>query len=90
MKRISLTQYLVEQQPEHGHIPAQLRPMYEANPMAFLVEQAGGLSTNRSQRILDIAPARRHERVSVLLGSKNEVQRITDFHADQPAAAHLA
>jgi fructose-1,6-bisphosphatase I len=53
--------------------------MYEANPMAFLVEQAGGMATNGTQRILDINARRKlHERVSVMLGSKNEVQRVTD------------
>jgi len=54
--------------------------MYEANPMAFLVEQAGGLATNGRERILDITPGKLHERVAVMLGSKNEVQRITDYH----------
>ncbi len=60
--------------------PGKLRLMYEANPMAFLVEQAGGQATNGHQRILDIVPTKLHERVSVVLGSKNEVQRVTDLH----------
>ncbi len=60
--------------------PGKLRLMYEANPMAFIVEQAGGMATNGRQRILDIAPSKLHERVSVVLGSKNEVQRVTDYH----------
>ncbi|MBI5255514.1 MAG: class 1 fructose-bisphosphatase [Burkholderiales bacterium] len=60
--------------------PGKLRLMYEANPMAFLVEQAGGLATNGRQRILDIVPTKLHERVSVMLGSKNEVQRVTEYH----------
>jgi len=60
--------------------PGKLRLMYEANPMAFLVEQAGGQATNGRQRILDIVPTKLHERVSVVLGSKNEVQRVTDLH----------
>jgi fructose-1,6-bisphosphatase I len=62
--------------------PGKLRLMYEANPMAFLVEQAGGLATNGRQRIMDLVPGKLHERVSVMLGSKNEVQRVTDYHAD--------
>ncbi|MEX8517052.1 MAG: class 1 fructose-bisphosphatase [Leptothrix sp. (in: b-proteobacteria)] len=62
--------------------PGKLRLMYEANPMAFLVEQAGGLATNGSQRIMDIMPSKLHERVSVMLGSKNEVQRVTDYHRE--------
>jgi fructose-1,6-bisphosphatase I len=60
--------------------PGKLRLMYEANPMAFLVEQAGGMATNGQQRIMDIGPKKLHERVSVILGSRNEVQRVTDYH----------
>jgi fructose-1,6-bisphosphatase I len=65
--------------------PGKLRLMYEANPMGWLVEQAGGAATNGQQRILDIAPTQLHERVSVILGSKNEVERVTAYHtADTP------
>jgi fructose-1,6-bisphosphatase I len=60
--------------------PGKLRLMYEANPMAWLVEQAGGAATNGRQRILDIQPGGLHERVSVVLGSKNEVERVTSYH----------
>jgi fructose-1,6-bisphosphatase I len=60
--------------------PGKLRLMYEANPMAFLVEQAGGAATNGRQRILDIVPRKLHERVSVILGSKSEVERVTEYH----------
>jgi fructose-1,6-bisphosphatase I len=60
--------------------PGKLRLMYEANPMAFLVEQAGGLATDGRERILDIQPTKLHQRVSVVLGSKNEVRRVTDLH----------
>ena len=62
--------------------PGKLRLMYEANPMAFLVEQAGGMATNAKERILDIQPHKLHERVSVVLGSKNEVERVTRYHAE--------
>jgi len=62
------------------HKPGKLRLMYEANPMAWLVEQAGGAATNGQQRILDIQPTELHQRVSVFLGSKNEVQRVTALH----------
>ncbi len=61
--------------------PGKLRLMYEANPMAWLVEQAGGGATNGHQRILDIAPEQLHQRVSVVLGSKNEVERVTQYYA---------
>jgi fructose-1,6-bisphosphatase I len=61
----------------------KLRLMYEANPMSWLIEQAGGASTNGQQRILDIQPTELHQRVSVILGSKNEVDRVTHYHTDQ-------
>jgi fructose-1,6-bisphosphatase I len=60
--------------------PGKLRLMYEANPMGWLVEQAGGAATNGRQRIMDIQPGKLHERVSVILGSKNEVERVTGYH----------
>jgi fructose-1,6-bisphosphatase I len=63
--------------------PGKLRLMYEANPMAFLVEQAGGMATNGTQRIMEVVPGKLHERVSVILGSKNEVERVTAYHADK-------
>ena len=62
------------------HKPGKLRLLYEANPMSWLIEQAGGAATNGKQRILDLQPAQLHERVSVILGSKNEVERVTRYH----------
>ena len=61
--------------------PGKLRLLYEANPMSFLVEQAGGLATNGRDRILDLQPTKLHERVAVILGSRNEVARATGYHA---------
>jgi len=61
-------------------MPGKLRLMYEANPMAFIVEQAGGAATDGRQRILDIQPMQLHQRVPVFLGSKNEVERVTAYH----------
>ena len=58
----------------------KLRLMYEANPMSWLIEQAGGAATNGQQRILDIQPEQLHQRVSVMLGSKSEVERVTSYH----------
>jgi fructose-1,6-bisphosphatase I len=63
--------------------PGKLRLMYEANPMAWLIEQAGGAATNGRERIMDIAPSKLHERVAVVLGSKNEVERVTRYHLEQ-------
>jgi fructose-1,6-bisphosphatase I len=62
------------------HKPGKLRLLYEANPMSWLIEQAGGASTNGQDRILDLQPSHLHERVSVILGSKNEVDRLTNYH----------
>ncbi len=66
--------------------PGKLRLMYEANPMGWIVEQAGGAATNARERILDITPQKLHERVSVILGSKNEVERVTRYHLEADAA----
>ena len=61
--------------------PGKLRLLYEANPMAWLVEQAGGATTNGTQRMLDVPATKLHQRVPVFLGSKNEVERVTSYHA---------
>ena len=58
----------------------KLRLLYEANPMSWLIEQAGGAATNGYERILDIQPKALHERVAVVLGSRNEVERVTGYH----------
>ena len=63
--------------------PGKLRLLYEANPMSWLIEQAGGAATNGQQRILDINPGKLHERVSVFLGAKNEVERVTRYHSER-------
>ena len=62
-------------------MPGKLRLMYEANPMAMIVEQAGGAATDGKQRILDIVPHKLHQRVPVFLGSKAEVDIVTGYHA---------
>ena len=61
--------------------PGKLRLMYEANPMSFIIEQAGGMATNGHERILDIQPTSLHQRVAVFLGSKEEVERVTAYHS---------
>jgi fructose-1,6-bisphosphatase I len=60
--------------------PDKLRLMYEANPMSFLVEQAGGVSSTGYQRIMDIIPTDIHQRVAVILGSKHEVETCIGYH----------
>jgi fructose-1,6-bisphosphatase len=62
--------------------PGRLRLMYEANPIAWLVEQAGGCASTGRERILDVAPTQLHQRVPVILGSKHEVERIERYHAE--------
>jgi fructose-1,6-bisphosphatase I len=63
--------------------PGKLRLMYEANPMSFIIEQAGGAAVDGTGRILDRQPVKLHERVSVMLGSKNEVERLARYHREQ-------
>ncbi|MEW6445573.1 MAG: class 1 fructose-bisphosphatase [Pseudomonadota bacterium] len=58
----------------------KLRLMYEANPMSMIVEQAGGMSITGYERIMEMTPAKLHQRVPVILGSKNEVQKVWDYH----------
>jgi fructose-1,6-bisphosphatase I len=58
----------------------RLRLMYEANPMAFIVEQAGGAATDGRTPILDLQPKGLHQRVAVVLGSKNEVDLVSKYH----------
>ena len=65
----------------------KLRLMYEANPMSWLVEQAGGAASNGSARILDLEPAQLHQRVSVILGSRHEVERAVRYHQEAASAA---
>ncbi len=65
----------------------KLRLMYEANPMSFLVEQAGGASSNGRMRMLDIAPTQLHQRVPVFLGSKDEVETATRYHLEHDRQA---
>ena len=58
----------------------KLRLLYEANPMSMLIEQAGGASTTGRERIMALEPQKLHQRVPVVLGSKNEVERVTRYH----------
>lgn len=60
----------------------KLRLLYEANPMSFIVEQAGGASSTGRARIMELQPESLHQRVPVILGSKNEVERIFAYHQE--------
>lgn len=59
----------------------------EANPMAFIVEQAGGRAITGDKRILDLKPAGLHQRADVIPGSRNEIERIAVYHASPNKAA---
>jgi len=61
----------------------RLRLLYEANPMSFIVEQAGGMTSTGRERIMEIQPANVHQRVPVILGSRNEVERVVSYHLEQ-------
>jgi len=60
----------------------RLRLLYEANPMALIVEQAGGACSTGRQRILELIPTSLHQRVPLILGSKNEVERVIRYHQE--------
>ena len=63
--------------------PGKLRLMYEGNPMSFLIEQAGGTSSTTRMPIMDVQPTEIHQRVPVVLGSSEEVQRVDAYHQNQ-------
>ncbi len=67
---------------KYAHKAGKLRLMYEANPMSLLIERAGGGATDAVNRILDIEPTDIHQRVPVVLGSKNEVNYVRDLHVN--------
>lgn len=62
--------------------PGRLRLMYEAKPMALVIEQAGGMASTGRERLLELLPNHIHQRVPVVLGSRDEVERILSYHAD--------
>lgn len=61
--------------------PGRLRLMYEANPMSMIIEQAGGAASTGTQRIMEIEPTEIHQRVGVILGSKNEVAKVEEYYS---------
>jgi fructose-1,6-bisphosphatase len=75
--------------------PGRLRLLYEANPISLLVEQAGGRATTGQQRLMEVTPEALHQRVPLIMGSRNEVERIERYHAehqsgtDQPYTSPL-
>ena len=69
--------------------------LYEANPIAFVVEQAGGVASTGRGRILDLQPESLHQRVPVMLGARHEIERLERYHreydsgSDKPFASPL-
>jgi fructose-1,6-bisphosphatase I len=68
-----------------GYQHGRLRLVYEANPIALLVEQAGGAATNGEHRILDIAPQQLHQRVPLVFGARDKVERVARYHREPHA-----
>ena len=62
--------------------PGRLRLLYEANPIGFLIEQAGGRASTGHQPILEVQPQAAHERIGFVFGARNEVERIERYHRD--------
>src|SRR6476646_660802 len=63
--------------------PGRLRLLYEANPISFIVEQAGGIASSGQERIMYVVPSGLHQRVPFIFGSRDEVLRIEDYHREQ-------
>ena len=89
LTRGGIFMYPLDEKMKAKGLEGKLRLMYEANPMSFIIEQAGGMSTTGRERIMEIKPEQLHQRVPVILGSKEEVARVTGYHheVDQAGAA---
>ncbi len=74
--------FLYPRDSKEPYKPGRLRLMYEAAPMAFLMEQAGAAASNGCTPLLDLVPDALHQKVPVILGSRDEVERIVGYHAD--------
>ena len=89
LTRGGIFMYPLDEKMKARGLEGKLRLMYEANPMSFIIEQAGGASSTGRERIMEIKPKDLHQRVPVILGSKNEVERVEQYHRemDRDAAA---
>ncbi|HXE71268.1 MAG TPA: class 1 fructose-bisphosphatase [Candidatus Nitrosotenuis sp.] len=77
--------YPVDQRDPNKPPKPKLRLMYEANPMAFIMEHAGGMATTGEQRILDITPTALHQKVPLIIGSPWEVQKYLEIYRQEMA-----
>ncbi|OAF02870.1 fructose-bisphosphatase [Bradyrhizobium centrolobii] len=73
-----------------GYGDGRLRLTYEAHPMAFIIEQAGGSASTGRERILDLAARDLHQRVPLIMGSSNEVRRVEELHCDPLLVASVS
>ncbi|MES9936101.1 MAG: class 1 fructose-bisphosphatase [Sedimenticola sp.] len=82
LTRGGIFMYPIDAKMKASGTEGKLRLMYEANPMSMIIEQAGGASSTGRERIMDLKPKALHQRVPVILGSKNEVERLVSYHAE--------
>jgi fructose-1,6-bisphosphatase I/sedoheptulose-1,7-bisphosphatase len=66
--------------------PGRLRLLYEANPVGFVIEQAGGRASTGRQPVLGVKPAELHQRIGLVFGSRSEVERIERYHREPPVS----
>ncbi|HEX2492347.1 MAG TPA: class 1 fructose-bisphosphatase, partial [Steroidobacter sp.] len=74
--------YMYPQDARDPRRAGRLRLLYEANPVAFIVEQAGGAASTGRGRIMDLQPESLHQQVPLVFGSRNEIERIERYHAE--------
>jgi fructose-1,6-bisphosphatase I len=82
--------YLYPDDARPGYAQGRLRLLYEANPIAFLVEQAGGLAIGGVNRILDLPPKSLHARTPLIFGSTDKVERIRGYYVEEHRSAARA
>ena len=89
LTRGGIFMYPIDAKMKANGTEGKLRLMYEANPMSMVIEQAGGASSTGRERIMEVKPKALHQRVPVILGSKNEVERVVAYHqeSDSESAA---
>ncbi|WP_432560251.1 class 1 fructose-bisphosphatase [Granulicoccus sp. GXG6511] len=80
--------YLYPQDRKNAAQGGRLRLLYEANPLAWLIEQAGGRASTGRCRILDVEPTDIHQRVGLIFGDAAEVERIEEYHRDDPCSGN--
>ncbi len=77
--------FLYPRDTKNPSVPGRLRLLYEANPISFLMEQAGGRASTGRQSMLEVLPTALHQRIGLVFGSKNEVELIERYHREPPA-----